>query len=399
MGTYLSPEEIAYQMANINDDRGQELLVSTIVLAVLATVAVILRFISRRVTKVAISWDDGLIVVGLVFLIAMCFCQAYGINWGSGKHVLATVLAPDGEAKIIRYIKIMYAYQIFWALAMVFIKLSILLFYRRVFPSTATSRKWNLCNFALMFLSVACCLISIFGSAFVCTPVALVWDRTIQGGRCIDLIALARFTCISGFVTDILILLLPMPIVWNMHMEHSKKVAVTGVFLLGSLYVSLPFVLCSGACSLMSLTGRLYSVCVASIVRFYYLEQINRDDPTWGNVNSCIWTVVESSVGIISACLPVMAPFLRSKIAAVATSIFRSKTSGQASVDLISHGATNAHKEKRGFSRLGRVKTRKTGSSSQGSDRDPEVGLESQSQAQEQETKNEGNFGIGEPRR
>ena len=69
MGTtevYLTPEEIAYQMENINDNRGPEIMTSTIVLAVLATVAVISRLACRRLTKIAISWDDYLIVVGLV---------------------------------------------------------------------------------------------------------------------------------------------------------------------------------------------------------------------------------------------------------------------------------------------------------------------------------------------
>lgn len=55
-----------YQIKNINDNRGREIVVVTIILAVLATLAVILRFACRRLTKIAISWDDYLIVVGLV---------------------------------------------------------------------------------------------------------------------------------------------------------------------------------------------------------------------------------------------------------------------------------------------------------------------------------------------
>ncbi|KAL8671650.1 MAG: hypothetical protein Q9168_003856 [Polycauliona sp. 1 TL-2023] len=358
MGSYLSPQEVAHQVANFNDNRGPALMVSTVVLAVLATAAVLLRFISRRVTKMAISWDDGLIVVG--------------VDSGAGKHVLAA----GGEKKVIRYIKVMYAYQMFWAVAMAFIKVSILLFYRRVFPSTATSRTWGICNYALMFASVAFCLISLFGSAFACTPVSFIWDRTIQDGHCINLIGLARFTCITGVLTDILILTLPMPIVWNMHMKRSKKVAVSGVFLLGSF------------------------VCVASMIRFYYLEQINRDDPTWGNVNSTIWTTIESSVGIISACLPVMAPFLRTKVAAVATSIFRSKKSLPSSETFNGHGVTDAHKEKRGFLRLGRAKPTDAGSSKTGSDVDPEMGVDPQGSRQEPqaEENNEGNVGVDEVR-
>ena len=66
MGSYLSPEEIAYQLTNISDDRRTDIVASTIVLAVLATVAVILRLFCRRFTNIALSWDDYLIVIGLV---------------------------------------------------------------------------------------------------------------------------------------------------------------------------------------------------------------------------------------------------------------------------------------------------------------------------------------------
>ena len=66
MASYLSPEELAYQMANIKDNRGPDILASAIVLAVLATVAVAFRLACRRFTKIAISWDDYLIIIGLV---------------------------------------------------------------------------------------------------------------------------------------------------------------------------------------------------------------------------------------------------------------------------------------------------------------------------------------------
>ncbi|KAL8659359.1 MAG: hypothetical protein Q9226_000479 [Calogaya cf. arnoldii] len=345
MAAFLSPEEIVYQMANIDDNRGPEIVASTIVLAVLATLAVILRLACRRFTKIAISWDDYLIVIGLVFTLAMCFCQGYGVNFGSGKHVLAA-----GPLEVQKYIKIMYAYQMFWAFAMAFIKVSILLFYRRLFPSEATTTSWRMCNLALMVASVAFCLISVFGSGFACTPVAYIWDTTIRGRHCINLIALARFTCITGFVTDILILTLPIPIVWGMHLNRSKKIAVSGVFLLGSF------------------------VCVASIVRFYYLEQISRNDPTWGNVNSGIWTTVESSIGIISACLPIMAPILRTKVVAVATSVFCFKKSSQTSNTFTNPSAANVHKEKKGWARLVGAGSKGAGSERQGSDRDEEMG-------------------------
>ncbi|KAI4190252.1 MAG: hypothetical protein L6R41_000922, partial [Letrouitia leprolyta] len=190
---------------------------------------------------------------------------------------------------------------LFWAFAIVFIKISILLFYRRVFPPEATPQKWRICHSILLVLSVILFLISIFGSGFECTPVAFIWDFTIPGGHCINLIALSRFTSISNTITDILILSLPIPIILNLHMNRTKKIGVCGVFLLGGF------------------------VCIASIVRFIYLQQLNRMDPTFTNINAGIWTTVEPCIGIVSACLPIMTPILHTNFVAFVTSTFRSK--------------------------------------------------------------------------
>lgn len=128
-----------------------------------------------------------------------------------------------------------------------------------------------------------------------------------------------------------------------------------------------------------SLTVRPRSVCVASVIRFYYLEQISRNDPTWGNVDSGIWTTVESSIGIISACLPVIASFLRTKIVAVATSVFRSKKSSpQASSAFTSPSAANTHKEKKGFARLVVGGPKGVDGNRQGSDGDEEMAMKLQ---------------------
>ena len=50
----------------------------------------------------------------------------------------------------------------------------------------------------------------------------------------------------------------------------------------------------------------LFSVCVISIVRISKLAGVNYDDPTWRLVEVYLWTVLEVSVGIASACLPTL---------------------------------------------------------------------------------------------
>ena len=54
-------------------------------------------------------------------------------------------------------------------------------------------------------------------------------------GTCLDLKALLLATAIINILTDIAVLVLPMPIVWNLKIQRSQKVAVSGIFLLGGL--------------------------------------------------------------------------------------------------------------------------------------------------------------------
>ena len=63
---YLSPEALQYQLDNIEDNRGPELMASVIIVASLAATSVVVRLLCRQQMKVAISYDDYLIILGLV---------------------------------------------------------------------------------------------------------------------------------------------------------------------------------------------------------------------------------------------------------------------------------------------------------------------------------------------
>ncbi|KAL9031243.1 MAG: hypothetical protein Q9196_000711 [Gyalolechia fulgens] len=227
-----------------------------------------------------------------------------------------------------------------WAAAMALIKLSILTFYRRLFPQQNTTARWRLCHVTLCIASVALGIISIFGTAFQCTPVEYLWDRTIPGGRCINFAVFARFTNVANMLTDILILAMPIPIVWNLHLDRHKKIGVCGLFSLGGF------------------------VCIASIMRFYYLENYgegrdvtcqflfsvppitlldkkslaifvsttNRTRNGLGDfIDSGIWSTVEPCIGAVSACLPIIGTYLRTRMIPFSSSVFRSgKQSGGA---------------------------------------------------------------------
>lgn len=74
-----------------------------------------------------------------------------------------------------------------------------------------------------------------FAAIFQCSPVQYAWDKTIEGGSCFDQQAFYRYVSPPNILTDVLILVMPLPFVWKLHTRMTQKLALTGVFLLGGL--------------------------------------------------------------------------------------------------------------------------------------------------------------------
>ena len=178
-------------------------------------------------------------------------------------------------------------------------KASLLFFYHRLFSPSKPFRLAVRIGAVVVFcqwfsLTLAC--------IFECTPVKAFWDQNVQGAKCINL---PRFTIASGvmnLLTDVLILCLPGPMVWGLHKTVAQKITLTGIFLLGILYVLW----------LPTLNGHYLqtcSVCAISIIRICKLAGVNYSDPTWRLVDVFLWSILEDSVGIFSACLPTMGEY------------------------------------------------------------------------------------------
>ena len=69
MASGFTPQEIAYETAHYQDNKGPAITGGSILLIIVATVAVFLRLLARRIKKTAWGSDDVMIVVALVGLI------------------------------------------------------------------------------------------------------------------------------------------------------------------------------------------------------------------------------------------------------------------------------------------------------------------------------------------
>jgi hypothetical protein len=72
-------------------------------------------------------------------------------------------------------------------------------------------------------------------SIFMCTPIRFFWDRSIKGGRCMNMQVLWLSNAIFDIATDIAILLLPMPTIWSLNMPVRQRMWLILVFVIGGL--------------------------------------------------------------------------------------------------------------------------------------------------------------------
>ncbi|KAI9672329.1 MAG: hypothetical protein M1817_003351 [Caeruleum heppii] len=276
MATQLPPEMLTPEY--VNESRQGTIVSATIATAVLAHIAVALRLISRKLVKAPFWWDDYAMIVALGLAESSLIYGLVSVKHGLGKHV--TTLPPSD---VLAWVKALYWYEILYTITMASIKLSILLFYRRIFPT----RKFSYALYAVGLFVTLWCIATTLVAAFQCTPIAGMWDPTLKL-RCINVPAFFIGTAALNIFSDFVILALPVrQIMVHLQLPKMQKVALSGIFLLGGF------------------------VCVTSIIRASVLKQVDQIDPTWSFVNTAYWSIVEVFVGIVSACLPMMRPLFR----------------------------------------------------------------------------------------
>lgn len=72
-----------------------------------------------------------------------------------------------------------------------------------------------------------------------CIPIEAFWFPETPGKRCINLRACGIANGVFNMMTDIMVLGLSIPMVWQLQLGLKKKMLITGAFLVGALYAPL----------------------------------------------------------------------------------------------------------------------------------------------------------------
>ncbi|KAK3952040.1 hypothetical protein QBC32DRAFT_213470 [Pseudoneurospora amorphoporcata] len=245
--------------------------------AILPVIAVVLRVIARRMASRPLDASDYCIMGACVFAVALEGVSITGvIDCGIGYDHVIAIVAEYGMDPITKLLKF------FWALSLGLSKTSILLLYSSVFavrPVLWTAR----CAIVFITLWV---IGTIMAGLLICRPFARNWDQSIPGGKCGDQVLSFTITGVLNLLTDLVVLLLPMPYLYRLQMRTYKKVVLMGVFGVGLL------------------------TCVVSGIRIHTLSSMEFEDITYSMPPANIFSGLEPSVAVILACIPLMRPLL-----------------------------------------------------------------------------------------
>jgi len=127
--------------------------------------------------------------------------------------------------------KQLVAYQAVYYAAMTSVKLSYLWFYLRIFPQP-DFRKWI---WACMGLVASYWLGSMLQIFLICAPFEMNWNPPISGGRCASYNVAFVTIGIFNMITDLIIMLLPIPFLRRIQMAIGTKIGLVAIFSIGLL--------------------------------------------------------------------------------------------------------------------------------------------------------------------
>ncbi|PSR92273.1 hypothetical protein BD289DRAFT_345568, partial [Coniella lustricola] len=180
-----------------------------------------------------------------------------------------------------------YIDEAFYLIVLTLTKLAMLFCYLRLFPQPTFHR---VCYLVISSVTLSG-LVLLFLQIFQCLPLAYIWEGwlgTWEGSHtCLDVHVLAYSAAAVSIAQDVVILIIPMPMLRGLQTGVKLKLEVCIMFSLG------------------------FFILLTSCIRLNFIVKFaDTTNPSWDYSNALIWTGLEGGVSMIVVSLPAIRTLL-----------------------------------------------------------------------------------------
>lgn len=191
------------------------------------------------------------------------------------------------EPSVFSYaLKLFYIDESFYLAVLILTKISILFFYLRIFPQ----RKFRWTCYGVMAWVASSGIIFIFMQIFQCLPVPFAWEGwlgTFGPHSCLNVHALTYTAAAFSIMQDVVILIMPLPLLWNLNTGLRQRVDIGIMFSLG------------------------FFILLTSCIRLGFIVKFaSTYNPSRDYVGPLIWSGLECGVSMIVTSLPAIRTLL-----------------------------------------------------------------------------------------
>jgi hypothetical protein len=201
----------------------------SVTLGVFAALHLVARFGFKIYSKIPIDADDWFILATAAVAFPSEIVLTHGLTAnGLGQDIWT--IQPD---KITVFFTYYLAYIMTYCATMPLLKMSLLFFYLRIFPSSRIRKVlW-----ATVVIDALYGLIFVIVAVLQCQPVSFFWTAWDgqHVGTCVDLKAVAWMNAGIGIAIDVWMLAVPLWEIRNLQLHWRKKIAVSLMFAVGTL--------------------------------------------------------------------------------------------------------------------------------------------------------------------
>ncbi|KAF2689800.1 hypothetical protein K458DRAFT_358875 [Lentithecium fluviatile CBS 122367] len=262
------------------------LLGVAISLPIIASVCVVLRLCAKRWRR-----RDGFTGDDWTILLTLILCWGHSINTIVAACLggVNTITIPPREYANMA-LRTLWISSFFLITSLYTVKVSILLFYWRMFSINARFRKACLAMIITLTLWWISSLILVFLST---DPIDSAWKDATRAKHRFDFNTwYISYSALSIFF-DVVILCFPIPVIKSLRVNLKRKISIIGIFWLGGF------------------------VCVSAIIRFVLLYRSIYRLTDYGEnqyssiTQAFIWAEIEPNTSVIAACLPTYGPLFK----------------------------------------------------------------------------------------